>query len=88
MQCSHCGAELPEGSTFCSRCGNPLASTEDPYVVAQRRYWELQERLRRREIDQDGGLIGGALLPEGGFELFERLREVAALGVVRGVQEL
>jgi len=52
MRCPHCGAELPEGSTFCSRCGNHLTPTEDPYAVARGRYRELQERLRRREIDQ------------------------------------
>jgi len=52
MNCPHCGAELPEGSTFCSRCGNRLTPAEDPYAVARGRYRDLQERLRRREIDE------------------------------------
>jgi len=52
MQCPNCGAELPQGSSFCRRCGSPLASAEDPFAVAQRRYRALEERLRRREIDE------------------------------------
>jgi len=52
MRCPQCGADIPSGSAFCPRCGNPLAATEDPYVAAQRGYRELQERLRRREIDE------------------------------------
>ena len=52
MLCPHCGAEMPADSGFCSRCGNPLAPAEDPYATAQRRYRELQDSLRRREIDE------------------------------------
>ena len=52
MRCPQCGATLAEGSTFCSRCGSALAPTDDPYVAAQRRYRELQQRLGRREIDE------------------------------------
>ena len=52
MRCPRCGATLPEGSAFCPRCGSSLASAEDPYAAAQRGYRELQERLRRREINE------------------------------------
>lgn len=52
MQCPNCGAELSVGSSFCGRCGSPLASAEDPFAVAQRRYRALEERRRRREIDE------------------------------------
>ena len=52
MRCPQCGATPAERSTFCSRCGSSLAPTEDPYVAAQRRYRELQQRLGRREIDE------------------------------------
>lgn len=29
MYCKKCGAEIPEGSLFCSKCGTPVGSNED-----------------------------------------------------------
>src|SRR5436190_23173945 len=29
MFCSHCGASLPEGATFCPRCGTPVTRSAE-----------------------------------------------------------
>ena len=60
--CHRCGAELPAGSAFCPRCGNPVAATGPPGAGApppsqpeptdwreQRRQWRAQRRAERDE---------------------------------------
>ena len=33
--CTKCGAQVPDGSTFCTACGNPIASAAAPAQPAQ-----------------------------------------------------
>ena len=53
MNCNHCGAMLPDGTTICSVCGTPMAAAEPAAPVKERLGLGLLGALV-------GAILGGA----------------------------
>ena len=49
MYCMKCGSEIPDGSEFCSKCGNPVspsASQNNTYANPQPYAYQYQRPLK------------------------------------------
>ena len=64
--CHKCGAELPAGSSFCARCGTPVAGAAEgvpgpqPTPYGARRYRnEKSEKQEKHEKEEKGEKSGG-----------------------------
>jgi len=69
--CHRCGAQLPEGATYCPKCGSAVAGSTPFQVggpgsarVEKREKAEKREKQEKREKNEKGGLEGrlGALV--------------------------
>lgn len=90
MFCTHCGAQLPEGSRFCSQCGTPV----EPVTAAQPTYTApvypqqpvYQQPVYQQPVYQQPVGPTGAFLMEGGK--MSRYNGGGAVGAITGTGEL
>lgn len=69
IDCKKCGAEIPDGSNFCSKCGTPAESKPVTTDGGDKRYWMggvgiillISGILTLGSIDYDFTSIGTAL---------------------------
>ena len=51
MFCRHCGAQLPDGSTFCSYCGQPVGQPQQPQQQQPQQVYQ-QPQTRQQPYQQ------------------------------------
>ncbi len=70
MLCGRCGASVPRGAVFCSRCGAQVGGSSDPRSMEQRRMAALEALDAGRDAD-------GLHCPECGDERLHTVRHDA-----------
>ena len=70
MNCPSCGAEIPDGASFCARCGRPVSPTQAPSQTSSSPIWfQGYYRIRKKVLaianqywieDASGASIGYA----------------------------
>jgi uncharacterized membrane protein YdbT with pleckstrin-like domain len=88
MLCTACNTESPAGSTFCPKCGKPLALTGEPAPTAKEQMKAKAETVRNSAEDPEHDLWKGGFSPKAmiGYWLLAGLVTVVAvvIGVVFG----
>lgn len=91
MLCTACNTESPAESTFCPKCGKPLALTGEPALSASEKMKAKAEVVRNASDDPEHDLWKGGFSPKAmiGYWLLAGLVTIAAvvIGVLFGGTE-
>ncbi|MBO6054363.1 MAG: zinc ribbon domain-containing protein [Oscillospiraceae bacterium] len=100
MYCRNCGAQIPDDSRFCERCGTPTGAVQAPqqpvyqqpqyqqpvYQQPQYQQPDYQQPQYQQPVYQQGPVVTGALLREAGK--MSRYSGAKAIGTVTGTGDL
>jgi len=58
MLCPNCGAQMPDDSVFCEKCGTPLAAQQQsaPPMQPQQQQYQPQQQYQQPQYQQPKGV--------------------------------